>query len=488
MPPPYLHPAFAEILEGLRGDRNEFADYDQDGKDLKAGAMEYDAIEFEARTIMNNLDNAYRKKKVIDEKEVMGHDQTGEASGGGPKGSDTSAPNSNAAMIESIQKLRRSLESPDTIPRFPCEEVGCTKRYHDWLLLQMHVREMHEKPPVLPAISDGKPPAVPAVPDAPLKASDTKDAVPSSRGFDNAGFGSTREWIGTAKDIASTDPDPKSEYRKASFDNKPKGSGHSVQPDGEDESIGGQLHPPQNVPFQLPGSTFGIKGNKRTDTYPFDDDNHDVQSNEAIEDAKRRFYARARRLMGMRNTAKKLDNDHWVKETMVAKAPMKQRSDSTTNDGSDNPAKEEGSVVPEPPVVESYTFTLLDPTHPGEKVSWTKTRKAKLRAKNHELYEKALSYESRTGWDCNIQLAILSDEQLTLVQRLLEEKNKNEETSRIIWTLLGARKLYEERENVAKTRRFNHAICVTVMRGDAAVPTEDKSADKRVSSDRGFRF
>jgi hypothetical protein len=139
-------------------------------------------------------------------------------------------------------------------------------------------------------------------------------------------------------------------------------------------------------------------------------------------------------------------------------------------------------------VFEGYLFTLLDPKHPGEEVSWTETQKAQLRTRNQVLYDKATSYEVKSGTSCAQQLRTLDSGQQALVQRLLAYKNANEGNPELEWTLFGVRsfKLYERPGNVFKALKLNHAIRIIVKRGDKIIVAEDtgdKSPDKKVLSE-----
>jgi hypothetical protein len=148
-------------------------------------------------------------------------------------------------------------------------------------------------------------------------------------------------------------------------------------------------------------------------------------------------------------------------------------------------------VQPAKPSFEGYLFTLLDPVQLGEEVSWTKTRKAKLRASSQEIFDKATSHGKKTGWTCAQQLQALDSGQQALIQRLLADRNADKGEHTVEWTLFDVQKLYEQRWDVFETRRVNHAIRVTIKRGDMAIfaeDTEDGSAGKRVSSEGVFKF
>jgi hypothetical protein len=146
---------------------------------------------------------------------------------------------------------------------------------------------------------------------------------------------------------------------------------------------------------------------------------------------------------------------------------------SATNDKSDTSTKEERRFGPEVPSFEGYTFTLLGSVQPGAGASWTRTKKAQRRAESRELFEKAVSYERKTGWSCIEQYWALSSEQQTLVRRLLAEKNTNEENPHVEWTLFGVRKLYEVHWKGFKTAKFNDAIRITLKKEHKVISTKD---------------
>jgi hypothetical protein len=139
-------------------------------------------------------------------------------------------------------------------------------------------------------------------------------------------------------------------------------------------------------------------------------------------------------------------------------------------------------------VFECYLFTLLDPEHPGEEVSWTETQKAQLRTSNQVNYDKAISYEVKSGTSCAQQLRTLDSGQQALVQRLLAYKNADEGNPELEWTLFSVRSLnlYERPGSVFKAYKFNHAVRIIVKRGDRIIlaeDTADKSPDKKVLSE-----
>jgi hypothetical protein len=144
-------------------------------------------------------------------------------------------------------------------------------------------------------------------------------------------------------------------------------------------------------------------------------------------------------------------------------------------------------VQPAKPSFEGYLFTLLDPVQLGEEVSWTKIRKAKLRASSQEIFDKATSHGKKTGWTCAQQLQALDWGQQALVQRLLADKNADKGEHTVEWTLFGVQKLYEERKAAFRTSKLNYAIRVTIKRGDMAILAEDardKNSGREITSER----
>jgi hypothetical protein len=180
--------------------------------------------------------------------------------------------------------------------------------------------------------------------------------------------------------------------------------------------------------------------------------------------------------------------------------PLKQMQDHDASDKkslpplparASRPTSIQTPVESDKPSFEGYLFTLLDPVQPGEDVSWTKTRKAKLRASSQEVFDKATSHGKKTGWTCAQQLQALDSGQQALIQRLLADKNADKGEHTVEWTLFGVQKLYEERKSAFRTSKFNYAIRVTIKRGDMAIiaeNTQDKSADKRLSSEDLSKF
>lgn len=137
--------------------------------------------------------------------------------------------------------------------------------------------------------------------------------------------------------------------------------------------------------------------------------------------------------------------------------------------GKDGDAEDEKRPrTPIKPSYEGYVFTVLNPIRTGEEGNWVRTRRAQMSFSSQELYDKATAHEKNSGLGLFGQFRALGPDQQTLVNRLLTEKNNAEKERHAEWKLFGVRKNYEERRTTFRTWRVNHAIRVTIVRGDKA--------------------
>jgi len=153
--------------------------------------------------------------------------------------------------------------------------------------------------------------------------------------------------------------------------------------------------------------------------------------------------------------------------------------------GKDSTSKAKKAVLPVVSQYEGWMVAVLDKVQPGETPSWSKSRKTLLPFSTQELHDLATDQEKRSG-SLSHQFQKLNTNQQQIVNRLVAEKNAEEQQTNAEWVLLCVKRLHTELKTAFRTYRINNGMQVIMLRQEKpkevakpipqkAVPVEDEN-------------
>ena len=131
--------------------------------------------------------------------------------------------------------------------------------------------------------------------------------------------------------------------------------------------------------------------------------------------------------------------------------------------GKDSTSKVKKPVLPVVSQYEGWMIAVLDKLQPGETPSWSKSQKTQLPFSTQELRDVATEQEKRNG-NLSQQFRKLCTNQQQIVNRLIAEKNVEEQQANAEWNLLCVKKLHTEQRTAFRTYRINNGMQVIMHR------------------------
>ena len=131
--------------------------------------------------------------------------------------------------------------------------------------------------------------------------------------------------------------------------------------------------------------------------------------------------------------------------------------------GKDQSSKDKKPVVPIIPHYEGWIITVLDALRTGETSSWVKTHKDVIPLSSSKLRDQAVAHEKQYG-NVSYQFQKLGVNQRRVVNRMILEKNSEEQQPNAEWILFGVKKLYTEEKGTFRSNKINNSMRVTLLR------------------------
>jgi hypothetical protein len=131
--------------------------------------------------------------------------------------------------------------------------------------------------------------------------------------------------------------------------------------------------------------------------------------------------------------------------------------------GKESSSKAKKTVMPVVSQYEGWMIAVLDKIQLGETPSWSKSRKTLLPFSTQELHDLATEHEKRSG-NLSNQFRKLCTNQQQIVNRLIAEKNVEEQQANAEWVLLCVKKLHTEQRTAFRTYRINNGMQVIMHR------------------------
>jgi hypothetical protein len=177
------------------------------------------------------------------------------------------------------------------------------------------------------------------------------------------------------------------------------------------------------------------------------------------------------------------ENYDQYDNVLPAKPAKAGKSAKPGKNGKEPSSKVKKAVLPVVSQYEGWMVAVLDKLQPGETPSWSKSRKTQLPFSTQELHDLATDHEKRNG-SLSHQFQKLCNNQQQIVNRMVDEKNAEEQQTNAEWVLLCVKRLHKEQRTAFRTYKINNGMQVIMLRQEkpkeVAVPIKQKVEDENI--------